>query len=423
MEKINITPLAQKLEYYGQGQLLSFYAGLEKSKQEQLLEDINKINFDLIKSLSSEHLESLEEKSIVQKRDPIDALDVGELSQKKRTEFEDIGNYALSQGKVAAFLVAGGQGTRLGHELPKGTLDIGLPSGKSLYELQAQRLKAVSKKAGKDVPWYIMLNPVHAHQSIAFFKEHGYFGVPSDSVHFILQNMMPAVDKNGKIILADKHKISLSPDGNGGCFQALIQGGSLAEMKQNGVEYFFFYGVDNALIKMMDPLFIGYTIASGQQIGCKVVEKMNPEEKVGLLMLENGKPKVIEYSDMPGDLLFEKNARNRLKFSNGNIMMHLFKVDFIEQFGKERLPYHRAHKAIAYIDDKGCVIKPDSPNGYKFEQFVFDVFPRAGGVAALAVKREEEFAPVKNRTGVDSMVSAREMVMNLYKQTGDDILI
>lgn len=327
------------------------------------------------------------------------------------------GEALLRSGQAAAFLVAGGQGSRLGFEGPKGAFDIGLPSHKSIFQLQAERLLHLQRRFGCPVPWCIMTSPLNHEATVAHFEEHGYFGLQRDRVRFFPQGMICAIGTDGQALRESPSRLALVPDGNGGCFRALAQSGSLEWLHGLGVRHVFLYGVDNVLAKVCDPLFLGaLASSSGYASASKVVHKRSASEKVGIFALRDGKPGVIEYSDLPDSLRDARTPDGELAYDGGNIATHLFKIDSLFRLESEPLPWHAAFKKVAWCDDSGAIHQPDSPNAWKFEQFLFDSFPLLGTMLPLGVRREEEFAPVKNADGDDSPRSARIMLGTLHRE-------
>jgi UDP-N-acetylglucosamine/UDP-N-acetylgalactosamine diphosphorylase len=304
----------------------------------------------------------------------------------------------------------------LGHSGPKGTFDLGLPSQKSLFQLQAERLLNLARRTGQTIPWYIMTSAENYRETTEFLQAHSNFGYHSADLFFFQQDQLPVIDAAGKILLAAPGKISLGPNGNGGCFLALEKSGALADMERRGVEWVFLYGIDNALVRICDPGFIGYTAANQFPSASKVVAKTAPQESVGVLCYRNGRPAIIEYTEMPSELTEQRDSAGNLLYGNANIVTHLFRRDFLAQNAGSNLPYHVAHKKIATIDADGNPVKPEQPNAYKFELFMFDIFPLLDDMAALQVKREEEFAPVKNKAGNDSPETARQLLFQLHQQ-------
>lgn len=402
---------------YNQNHLLQFYDELGLIEQEFLLDQILSVDFILIEKLFSTLVKAENAKPIqAEKIEPMQAQNWEQLGLTERALLANQGMRALREGKVAAFLVAGGQGTRLGHSGPKGIFDIGLPSHKSLFQLQAERILSLSRQVKKNIPWYIMTSEENHHETVSFFSERNFFALSKNDIFFFKQGELPVVDDEGKILLASKSRLSMGPNGNGGCFLALNQSGALADMQKRGVEYLFFYSVDNALVKICDPHFIGFTMQSQLPAASKAVTKASPQEKVGVLCLRNGRPSVVEYSEMTDEMITAQNESGELLFNSANIAVHLFKTSFLQKHASSALPYHLAHKKITYTNKNGDTITPPTPNAFKFELFMFDLFPLAGGMAAMQVKREEEFAPVKNKDGIDSPGSARALVLALHRK-------
>ncbi len=320
--------------------------------------------------------------------------------------WKETGEILLGKGQVAAFLVAGGQGSRLGFDGPKGMFDIGLPSHKSLFQLQAERLQNLSAQVGHPIPWCIMTSPLNHEATVNFFTEHKFFGMDRDNIRFFEQGTICALDPNGKAVVDENNRLALVPDGNGGCFRALAQSGTLAWLAEKGVQYVFLYSVDNALCRICDPAFIGALASEGRSMSAsKVVPKAGPNEKVGIFALQNGKPGVVEYSDLPENYRDMTNADGSLTFDGGNIAIHLFKLSGLRKLQTSRLPWHTARKTVCGIEK--C---------WKFEQFLFDAFPQLGSMLPFGVVREEEFSPVKNAEGNDSPKTARTMIGKLHKE-------
>lgn len=402
-------------QQFGQEHLLSFYDTLEPSQQTELLDAILGLDFKLINSLYHHLVVNPVQLSGNDTPSPLQPQSWAAFPPETRQQYREQGLELIARGKVAAVLVAGGQGTRLGHSGPKGTFKLAIPSQKSLFQLQAERLLNLSRRTGRTIPWYIMTSAENHTETTAFFQANGRFGYPESDVFFFQQDQLPVIDAAGKILLSEPGKINQGPNGNGGCFLALHHSGALEDMKRRSVEWVFLYGIDNALVRVCDPGLIGYTAAGGYPSASKVVAKTAPEESVGVLCYRNGRPAIIEYTEFPLELTRERAADGNLLYGNANIVTHLFRRDFLEANAGSNLPYHVAHKKIAALNQEGCLIKPEQPNAYKFELFMFDIFPLLTDMAALQVKRDEEFAPVKNKDGSDSPASARTLLLNLHR--------
>lgn len=323
--------------------------------------------------------------------------------------FRQAGLRALSRGEVAVLLLAGGQGSRLGHEGPKGTFDIGLASHKSLFEIQADSLKELAEAAHFAPAWYIMTSATNHCETVAFFEAHNYFDYPKHKVHFFQQGMMPSVDFNNRILLVDADQVALNPDGNGGCFIAMKRHGILDQLQAEGVKWLFLYGVDNAIVNIADPVFVGYTLLSGKPAASKVVAKAHPGEKVGVLCYDHGRPAIVEYSEMTPEDTCLLDANGNLVFGNGSILNHLLSVEVLREYMDQPLTFHLATKKIPYWEAGKGLCQPTEPNGYKYESFLFDLFPHFSDMGALLVDRHMEFAPVKNASGEDSPETARKL--------------
>ena len=306
--------------------------------------------------------------------------------------------------------MAGGQGTRLGHTGPKGTFKLDVyGKGKYLFEILAENLKEANQKYETTIPWYIMTSRENNVQTVDFLEKHNYFGYNKDYVTIFQQSELPLVDEEGKLLIGKDFKIREASDGNGGTYSSLRATGALADMKERGIKWVFIGGVDNVLLKMADVTLLGMARDRKVQIASKSVVKANAHEKVGVFCRMNGHPKVIEYAELPEKMAEEVDNNGELKFGESNIVCHLFTIDAIEKASKETLMYHCAYKKNSYIDENGIEVIPDKPNSYKFESFIFDAFEFFDDIAILRGNREDDFAPVKNKDGVDSPKTAKEL--------------
>ena len=328
--------------------------------------------------------------------------------------------------------MAGGQGTRLGSSAPKGCFNIGLPSEKSLFKIQAERIRKLqrlaAKKAGNKeavLPWYVMTSGPTRGPTEKYFEENGYFGLEKENVVIFEQGVLPCISNEGKILLESKGKVAVAPDGNGGIYQALVTSTVIQDMRKRGIQHIHAYCVDNCLVKVADPVFIGFAASKDVDIATKVVRKRNATESVGLILLKNGRPDVVEYSEIDKETAEAKDAKQPdvLKFRAANIVNHYYSFRFLESIPDwaHKLPHHVARKKIPYVDtEKGTTIKPEKPNGIKLEQFVFDVFPllELNKFACLEVKREDEFSPLKNAkgTGEDDPDTSKRDILDQGKR-------
>lgn len=400
------------LKKYGQEHLLNHYETLDEIHQKKLLEQIEQINFELINSLYDRTKK--EEKNQKDEITPIEYLDKSKLYDDYK-HYENIGKKAIAEGKLAAVTMAGGQGTRLGHNGPKGTYDIGLDSHKSLFELLCDGLKEAGKKYDVTIPWFIMTSQENNAATIEFFEKNKYFGYQKDkNIFFFIQGELPMIDTEGKILIGEDGLVKQAADGHGGIYESLVRSGMTQKMKEMGIEWIFIGGVDNCLARMADPILMGIAIDKEVSIACKSVVKASPQEKVGVFCKRNGKPSVVEYSEITEEMAEARDENGELLYGESHILCNLFSVDTIEKMGENPLPYHIAYKKATYINKDGNLVIPDSPNAYKFEAFLFDAFGEVDDMAILRVKREEEFAPVKNAdiAEVDCPKTARE----LYKK-------
>ena len=408
----NIEEIKRTLKKYGQEHLLNFYETLDERKQDQLLEQIENIDFELISSLYNKTKDG--NKNDDADIEPIDYIDKYKLNGDYKY-YEEIGEKAIRAGKLAVVTMAGGQGTRLGHDGPKGTYDIGLESHKSLFELLCDYIKEQANKYNVQIPWFIMTSKENNQATVEFFKQNKFFGYEKN-IFFFVQGQLPMIDTEGKILIGEDYLIKEAADGHGGVYESLVKSKMVEKMKQLGIEWVFIGGVDNCLVKMVDPVLMGIAIDKGVTAAGKSVVKANPHEKVGAFCRKNGKPSVVEYSEITDEMAEATDENGELLYGESHILCNLFSISAIERMGSNPLPYHSAFKKATYIDKEGNKIVPTSPNAYKFEAFLFDAFGEVDDMAILRVKREEEFAPVKNAEGVDSPETARKLYNDFYKK-------
>ncbi|MDE7082194.1 MAG: UTP--glucose-1-phosphate uridylyltransferase [Clostridia bacterium] len=388
------------LEERGQQHLLKYYGELSEEERAQLLKDIENTNFSIIKKLNKTPKK-------IGKITPVNAVTVQDI-KRRRLQFESVGLNMLHEGKVAAVLLAGGQGSRLGYDGPKGTFNIGVTRELSIFELQMNNIFSVVKKTGRYFHLFIMTSVQNNEETVQFFKDRKFFGYPNDLIHFFIQDVAPTCDFDGKIFLDRKNRVSLAPNGNGGWYSSLVNSGLARVMEHENIEWLNVYGVDNVLQKICDPSFIGATVLKQCRCGAKVVSKTCPEEKVGVMCNEDGKPTVLEYFEIP-EHLKSKTRKGELVYRFGVTLNYLFNVHDLNLTLSGRLPYHLAEKAIPHMEDGERVV-PNQPCGYKLETLIVDMVKFMDSCLAYEVEREKEFAPVKNLSGTDSVDTARELL-------------
>ena len=392
----------EMLKGINQQHLLAYYDELNAEERKTLLSMIEATDFSVLSCIKEEG------KRQVGKLEPADTLDVRSIFS-NRAEYESLGLKAIGEGKVAAVLLAGGQGTRLGSSAPKGMFDMGITRELSIFACQMQSVKKNAEKAGYNFHLFVMTSTINDKQTRFFFAQRDYFGYDKDKIHFFVQDLTPACSFDGKVLLAQKHMPALVPNGNGGWYVSLLKGGYKDLLEKEGIEWLNVYGVDNVLQNICDPVFVGATVKSGVSCSGKVVEKACPEENVGVLCKEDGVPAVIEYTELGVDYKYARDKDNKLVFSAGVILNYLFSVSKLNEISGASLPYHIARKKVECLQG-GKLYKPDQPNAYKFELLAVDLIKLMGSCLAFEVEREKEFAPVKNATGVDSVESARELL-------------
>ena len=402
----------------GQDHVFRFWADLSGYGRRRLLEQLAEIDFRQLGRLIERHVRHPEPENLPADLQPAPFIPLPTTDAQRREccHAHGRGDRLLAAGKVAAFTVAGGQGTRLGYNGPKGAFRVGPVSERPLFQVFAEGILAVRRASGAAIPWYVMTSETNDQATRDFFAEHDYFGLPRGDVLFFRQGMMPAVDFKGRLILSAPDSLARSPDGHGGSLLALARRGMLADMADRGIEHISYWQVDNPLVPPLDPVFLGYHADAGSDMSSKMARKRDPFEKLGNFCLSGDRLHVIEYSDMPDDLAEQTDGEGRLRFEAGSIAIHILARRFVERLtagGEFALPFHRAEKKIPYVDEAGETVTPDEPNGVKFEMFVFDALPLAENPVVLEIDRAREFSPVKNAQGEDSPATARRDMVRL----------
>ncbi len=410
---MSLQALRGKFEAVGQTNVFKFAASLSPESQAKLAAQLEAYEPAYLAELVRDYVKQKPHVALPTDIKPVQALpEVPGAAQKDYyAKALARGKELLKAGKVGAFLVAGGQGTRLGYDGPKGEYPVTPIKNKPLFQVFAEQLLSHSKACGKSIPWYIMTSDANDAATRAFFAKHMYFGYSRNDVFFFQQGMIPAFDAaTGQLLLGEQDGLALAADGHGGSLRAISRSGALADMKRRGVEHLSYFQVDNPLVHTIDPLFIGLHDLSGSEMSSKTIGKAGPLEKVGNFCIGDGILQVIEYSDLPESLAKETNADGSLKFNAGSIAIHALRVSFIERLntgGQLKLPWHRADKKVPFVDDAGNLVKPEKPNAVKLEQFVFDAIPLAKNAIVYTTSRAEEFSPVKNAEGNDSPATSR----------------
>lgn len=400
---MNFEQAKEKLHKAGQEHVLAYYEELTKEQKELLLSQIEDTDFGVLASVK-DHKGGTARGKIT----PLAAMELPQI-EAEHEKYKGKGLEAIRKGKVGAVLLAGGMGTRLGSDHPKGMYNIGITKDVYIFQRLIENLLDVVKEAEAYVPLYVMTSDKNHEDTTAFLKEHDYFGYPEEYITFFMQEMAPACDYEGKVYLEEKWKLSTSPNGNGGWYSSMYKWGIAQKAIADGVEWLNVFAVDNVLQRIADPCFVGAVIDRGCACGSKVVRKCAPDEKVGVMCLEDGRPSIVEYYELTEELMDAKDEKGGPAYNFGVILNYLFKVSDLEKIREKKLPLHVVEKKIPYLDKQGNKVKPTEPNGYKFEQLVLDMIHELDSCLPFEVDRRKEFAPIKNATGVDSVESARQL--------------
>ena len=404
------------LKENNQEHLLKYLEMADENQKAELIKEIENINFDELKELYKISKRDKDKAIGSQLIEHVKFVDKYKMNEDDFNKYKEVGENIIKNGEYAVVTMAGGQGTRLGHDGPKGTflLDV-KPKPKYLFEILADGIKRANEKYGVILNWYIMTSTENDEKTEEFFEEHNYFGYPKNKIKFFKQGNLPLISEEGKLLVDENLHIKYAADGNGCIYKSMRIDGILDDMKKNGIKWIFIGAVDNALLNMVDPILIGLTSCEGNQIGSKSVVKRSPDEPVGVFCKKDGKPGVIEYTELPTEMAHEVDEEGELLFGESHIMCNLYSFEALEKISKEKLPYHSANKKAPYMNEMGEMIKPTKPNAYKYEAFIFDGFAFFDNISILRGRRNEDFAPVKNAEGNDSPATAVELYNNYWK--------
>ena len=395
--------IKNKLKKYNQIHLLKFYKELNKEDKKALKNQIKELDFSYLEALGQEETNKGE-------ISPIKAMTISEIEENKE-KYKQIGLDVLKDQQVGALLLAGGMGTRLGSDNPKGMYNIGKTKDVFIFQRLIENLIEVVEMCGKPIPFFIMTSEKNHEATVKFLKEHNYFGYDENYIRFFVQEMAPCIDLNGKVLLEEKGRVATSPNGNGGWFNSLLKNPEAKAMLEKfNIKWLNIFAVDNVLQKIADPVFIGATLDGKYEIGSKVIRKVDPHEKVGVMCNKNGRPSIVEYIDLTEDMAVEVDEKGERVYNFGVILNYLFNVDLLYDIKDKKLPIHVVTKKVEHIDENGEKVVPTEPNAHKFEMLCVDMIEFADSCLPFEVLREKEFAPIKNKTGVDSVESARELL-------------
>ncbi len=398
---MNYQQVYDKLEKSGQLHVLKYYEELTQEEKEALLAQVETLDFSM--TASCKHKEELNQKGEIT---PLSAMQLNEIAERKE-EFMSAGIDAIRAGKVGAVLLAGGMGTRLGSDAPKGVYNIGLTKAVFIFQRLIENLLDVVRQADAWIHLFVMTSDKNHEATVNFFREKDYFGYKPEYITFFMQEMAPATDYEGRVYMEAKDKISTSPNGNGGWFSSMMKWGVVDKIHEAGIEWLNVFAVDNVLQRIADPCFVGATILTDSDVGAKVVRKNAPDERIGVICLEDGRPSIVEYYELTEELMNARDENGEPAYSFGVILNYLFREKALEEIVAKKLPLHIVEKKIPCLNEAGELIRPEEPNGYKYEQLVLDMIHELDSCLPYEVERNYEFAPIKNKTGIDSVESAR----------------
>ena len=393
------------LKKFGQEHIINWMNKLNDDEKNKLVNQVVNLNIEQVVDLYNNLSKTFEIGN--KKIEKIPATDIDKLSKEEFENYKNKGIEIIKNGQYAVVTMAGGQGTRLGHKGPKGTFKVNLKDGeKYLFQIIVESLKKANERYGVIIPWYLMTSEENNDQTLSFLEEHNYFGYPKESVKLFKQGKAPLISTEGKLLIGKDKLIKEASDGNGSIYKSLKVNGMLDDMKEKNIQWIFVGGVDNILLKIVDPLLVGITVSQNNKIASKSVIKTNPRERAGVFCKIDGKPGIIEYSELPEEMIEEIDENGDLVFGDVNILSHLYNIEALDKMADKVMPYHIAEKKSEFLDENGNLIVPDNKNVYKFESFIFDAFSNFDDISILRVKREEEFAPIKNAEGNDSPETA-----------------
>ena len=410
--------LIENLKIYGQTRTLKILENVDKETRKKIIEELHDIYFIQFKELYNNIKEEAEVN--VGELKPIKSLNPDKITKEEKEMYENVGADILRNNKFAVVTMSGGQGTRLGYKGPKGTFKIDVePQAKYLFEIIVDTLQRANKKYNVTIPWYIMTSNENNDEIVKFMEEHNYFGYDKEYIGFFEQGELPLITEDGQILLDENYNIKKASDGNGSIFKSMYIKGVLEDMKTKGIEWVYIGSIDNVLLKMVDTLLMGVAIKEGSEIATRSIFKNCPTERIGSLCIQDGKVKVIEYSELPQDMIEAKDEDGEILFGESHVMCNLFSIKALEKISLQNLQYHKAHKKYSYLDENGKLVEPEEPNAYKFEYFIFDSFEFFNQISIVRGKREEDFAPVKNKEGVDSPATASKLYNEYWRKQNE----